>query len=147
MIKVIDISSCELVIEAPQITISDKTKFLDLKKLKGFSSCYDNKFDKNFKHCDIDKALIDGCECDIEITFEHEFITLLKFSIYNQGGWEGWSEKNQIKVKECNSEWLLKVTGKRPPYKSKNGIIDSVYDMKSADSYIYFSYPQNRGKS
>ena len=147
MTSFIDINKCQLTLENPFVIISSETKLSDLEKMKDYE--YFTSSNKKYHNCIIGSFSIYGMNCSPRIYFENNKITLIKFKVcpFDKGGWDDWSEENQIRYKEWHDEWLFKHIGKRPPYKSKNGIIDSVYDMKSADSYIYFSYPQNRGKS
>lgn len=144
MTNIIDIDKCELIIQKPLIKINSNTKLSYLKKIKGYK--YFTSSTKKNHSCTIGIVSIGGHNCSPRFYFENELLTFFQFGICHQGGWEGWSEENQIKVKECNDEWLLKVTGKSPPFKSKNGIIESIYDERSGSSYICFSYPKNRGK-
>jgi len=144
MTNTIDIDKCELTLENPLMVINSNTKLSDLKKMKNYR--YFTSSTKKNHSCTLGVVSIGGHDCSPRFYFEYELLTFFQFGICPQGGWEGWSEENQIKVKECNGEWLLKVTGKPPPYKSKNGIIESIYDERSGGSYICFAYPQNHGK-
>jgi len=53
--------------------------------------------------------------------------------------WESWNLEGEMQTKHNNDEWLKKQIGD-PPYEFEWGNIYSVFDSRSASSYIEIRY-------
>ena len=146
MSKIIDVKTGELTIKEPAMVVSNKTILSDFEGFKDLKFFKRQGKKLEYVRCTIGMVAIGENKCRPTFYFEKERLYMIQFSICLQGGWENWSEETQKKVKECNDAWLLKIIGKKPPYKYKWGRISSVFDIKSGSSDIFIVYPENRSK-